>query len=49
MLKWYIKYCIVAAVISVLIAVLVHDIILAREYYIIIPGHVVPVQQPVTT
>jgi len=27
----------------------VHDFILADEYYIIIPGHVVPVQQTVTT
>jgi hypothetical protein len=49
MLKWYIKYCIIAAVVSVFIAVLVHDLILAEEYYIIIPGHVVPVQQTVTT
>ena len=49
MLKWYIKYCIVAAIASIFIAVLVHDFILADEYYIIIPGHLVPVQQPVTT
>ncbi len=49
MLRWYIRYCIVAAIVSVVIAVLVHDLILADEYSIIIPGHVVPVQQPVTT
>jgi len=49
MLKWYIRYCVFAAIASVVIAVLVHDFILADEYYIIIPGHVVPVQQPVTT
>ena len=49
MLKWYIRYCIFAAIASIFIAVLVHDLILAEEYYIIIPGHVVPVQQPVTT
>jgi hypothetical protein len=49
MLKWYIRYCIVAAIASIFIAALVHDFILADEYYIIIPGHVVPVQQPVTT
>ena len=49
MLKWYIKYCLVAAVISVFIAVLVHDLILAEEYYLIIPGHVIPAPEPVTT
>jgi hypothetical protein len=49
MLKWYIRYCIVAAIASIFIAVLVHDIILADEYYIIIPGYVVPVQQSITT
>jgi len=49
MLKWYIRYCIVAAIASIFIAVLVHDIILADEYYIIIPGHVVPAPQPLTT
>jgi len=49
MLKWYIRYCIVAAIASIVIAILVHDLILADEYYIIIPGHVVPIQQTVTT
>ena len=49
MLKWYIRYCVFAAIASVVIAVLVHDVILAEEYYIIIPGHVMPAQEPVTT
>jgi hypothetical protein len=49
MLKWYIRYCIVAAIASIVIAILVYDLILADEYYIIIPGHVVPVQQTITT
>jgi hypothetical protein len=49
MLKWYIKYCVFSFIASIVIAVLVHDFILADEYYIIIPGHVVPVQQTVTT
>jgi hypothetical protein len=49
MLKWYIRYCVVAAIASIVIAVLVHDFIIADEYYIIIPGHVAPAPQPVTT
>lgn len=49
MLKWYIRYCVFAAIVSVVIAVLVHDFILSEEYYIIIPGHVIPAPEPVTT
>ena len=49
MLKWYIRYCVFAAIASIIIAVLVHDLILAEEYYIIIPGHVVPAPQITTT
>ena len=49
MLKWYIRYCVFAAIVSIVIAVLVHDFIIADEYYIIIPGHVAPVQQTITT
>ena len=49
MLKWYIRYCVFAAIASMVIAVLVHDFILAEEYYIIIPGHVVPAPQTTTT
>jgi hypothetical protein len=48
MLKWYIRYCVFAAIASIFIAVLVHDFILAEEYYIIIPGHVVKKQQITT-
>jgi hypothetical protein len=48
MLKWYIRYCVFAAIASVVIAVLVHDFILTEEYYIIIPGHVVNKQQITT-
>ena len=49
MLKWYIRYCIFAAVMSVVIAVVVWDVIIADEEWILIPGYIAPAEQPVTT
>jgi len=49
MIKLYLIYCLVAAILSVLIAVVVWDFIFAYDGYIVVPGYIVPAEPPVTT
>lgn len=48
MLKWYLKYCLVAVVIGTGVGFLVGEWFMLQEY-IVVPGRVVPTQTSVNT
>lgn len=48
MLKWYTQYCVVAFIVGIVVGYLIGEWLVVHEY-ILVPGHVVPAPQPLTT
>ena len=48
-LKMYLAYCLVAAIMSVMLAVMIWDVIIADHDDIVVPGVIMPARQPLTT
>ena len=48
-LKMYLAYCLVAAIMSVILAVMVWDLVIVDHDDIVVPGVIMPARQPLTT
>jgi len=48
-LKMYLAYCLVAAIMSVILAVIIWDLVIVDNNDIVVPGVIMPARQPLTT